>query len=319
LEIVMSEIETRKGNLIVGAMLVLVGLWIALERAGVTHWSGMWSLWPLILGGIGLARFVQTPPGEPREGLVFMTLAGWLLVSDAGYFPLEDSWPLLVIAIGLIIAFNGGRRRWHGPEPAAAAAPGQPEQPGQPAQPWDRHYARRMRRHQRSLTPLAVLGIWIAIFVGFQVSGMSGIRSFGDRADVAFGESAPGRVRLVSVMGRSDHVNRATRFQGADVTNVMGRSDIDLRDAKMEPGATASIRVFSLMGAVVLRVPPTWTVDTGAVTAMGGVRDERFERLPDPDDDDDAAGGAGADAAPAGPAPHLVLRGLVGMGRLTIR
>jgi hypothetical protein len=52
---------------------------------------------------------------------------------------------------------------------------------------------------------------------------------------------------------------------------------------------------------------------------MGGVRDERFERLPDPDDDDDAAGGAGADAAPAGPAPHLVLRGLVGMGRLTIR
>jgi hypothetical protein len=28
----------------------------------------MWSLWPLILGGIGLAKFVQTPPESPKEG-----------------------------------------------------------------------------------------------------------------------------------------------------------------------------------------------------------------------------------------------------------
>jgi hypothetical protein len=91
----------------------------------------MWSLWPLILGGWGLAKFVQSPPGEPKEGLVLMTAAAWLLVSDAGWIPLEDSWPLLVIAVGLIIAFNGGRRGWYGavPQPAQAAQPDQPALP----------------------------------------------------------------------------------------------------------------------------------------------------------------------------------------------
>ena len=78
-------------------------------------------------------------------------------------------------------------------------------------------------------------------------------------------------------MGRSDHVSRATTFRGADMTNVMGRTDLDLRDATLAPGDSASVQVFSMMGAVMLRVPSTWTVDTGAISAMGGVRDERLE------------------------------------------
>ena len=302
----MTEMEPqpRKGNLVIGAMLVMVGLWMALERSGVIHWSGMWSLWPVILGGVGLARFVQSPPGEPKEGLVFMTAAAWLLVSEAGWFSIEDSWPIMVIAVGLIIAFNGGmRRRWYGPEPA------QPEQAGvagQPAQPWDRRYARRMRRHHRSLTPLAVLGIWIAIFVGFQVSGTSGIRSFGDTAR-GFVESSDDRVQIVSVMGRSDHVSRATAFRGANITNVMGRADLDLREATLAPGAIASVKVLSVMGGVMLRVPPSWTVDTGAISAMGGVQDDRPKWSPETPEPS------------AGPPPRLVLRGAVIMGRLTIR
>jgi hypothetical protein len=258
-----NEIDSRKGNLVIGTMLVLVGLWIALERAGVLHWTGMWSLWPLILGGWGLAKFVQTPPGEPKEGLVLMTAAAWLLVSEAGYIDLSDSWPILVIAVGLIIAFNGGRR-WYGADPsdqaAQSAQPGPAGQPGPAASPWDRRYARRMHRHRRTLTPLAVLGIWIAIFVGFQMSGTSRFRSFGEQANAAFAESSSDRVRLVSVMG-----------------------------------------------AVTLRVPPMWTIDTGAISAMGGVRDQRLSRTADTPE------------AGAGPPPHLVLRGVVAMGRLDIR
>lgn len=306
----MNEMEPRRGNLVIGAMLVLVGLWIALERSGVIHFTGMWSLWPLILGGWGLARFVQTPPGEPKEGLVLMTAAAWLLVSEAGYISIEDSWPLMVIAIGLIIAFNGGRRRWRMPGPPdQTGQAAQAAQPGQPATPWDRRYARRMGRHPRAFTPLAVLGIWIAIFVGFQVSGTSGVRSFGESAR-GYIESTDNRVRVMSVMGRSEHVSRATAFRGADITNVMGRSDVDLREATLAPGATASVRVVSLMGAVVLRVPPSWTVDTGAISAMGGVTDQRAQSSSDTQAAPDTA---------AGPAPRLVLRGVVAMGRLTIR
>ena len=308
----MNDVEPGKGNIVVGVMLVLVGLVIALDRSGVIQWNGMWSMWPLILGGIGLARFISTPAGEPREGLIFMTAAAWLLASDAGWIAIEDSWPLLVIAVGLIIAFNGGRRRrWPWPDPtnpSAQTAAGVPPIP--PGTSWDSREARRMRRmyrHRRALSPLAVLGIWIAIFIGFQMSGTSRFRGWNSsRNTVAAAESTSDRVQIVSVMGRSDHVSRATAFRGADITNVMGRSDIDLRDATIAPGATASVQVFSMMGAVVLRVPPTWTVDTGAVTAMGGVEDQR------PTHTDEAG------AAPGTP-PKLVLRGLVTMGRLTIR
>ena len=163
---------------------------------------------------------------------------------------------------------------------------------------------RRMYRHRRSLSPLAVLGIWIAIFIGFQMSGTSRFRYWNDSANAAYSESSSERMHVVSVMGQSDHVSRATAFKGADVTNVMGQSTIDLRDAKLAQGEAATVRVFSIMGAVILRVPPTWTVDAGAVTAMGSIQDQRATPTEAPE---------------PGTPPRLVLRGTIGMGRLVIR
>ena len=280
----MNDVYTRKGNMVIGATLVLTGLAMVLDRAGVFQWRDMWTLWPLILGGIGLARFLQSLPGEPKQGLLFMTAAAWLLLGETGWARLEDSWPIFIIAFGLMVAFNGARRpRWHAPERT-----GEPLAPPLP----------RMRRPDRPMSPLATAGIWIAIIVGLQVSGMSGIRSF---TEAGSGE----RVRVVSVMGKSEHTSRATAFQGGNITNVMGRSELDLQEATLAPGAEATVHVFSAMGSVVLRVPPTWTVDAGAISAIGGVRDERFP--------------AAEAEAPAGPAPRLVLRGLVLAGRLTIR
>jgi len=285
----MNEVDTRKGDIVIGATLVLAGIAVVLDRAGVLHWREQWTLWPLILGGIGLARLVQSVPGEPKQGLLFLTAAGWLLLSESGWVSLEESWPIAVIALGLIVALNGGtRRRWRMPQPPMPQPPGGPEDPTQVRR------GRRRHRHEHSLSPLAVVGTWIAIVVALQVSG---VRSFSEA-------NASDRVRVVSVMARSEHISQATAFQGADITNVMGRSELDLHNATMAPGANATVHVFSAMGAVVLRVPPTWTIDTGSVTALGGVRDVRDSPLEREDT--------------AGPAPRLVLRGLVMFGRLTI-
>ena len=148
-----GNVDTRygnKGNIVIGATLVLTGLAIVLDRAGVFHWREMWTLWPLILGGIGLARLLQSAPGEPKQGLLFLAAAVWLFLADGGWVSLEDSWPIVIIAFGLIVALNGGRqRRWH-----------MPDLPGGPP---DSPKVRRRRRHARSLSPLAVLGTWIAI------------------------------------------------------------------------------------------------------------------------------------------------------------
>jgi hypothetical protein len=282
---VINDVDTRKGDIAIGATLVLTGVAVVLDRAGVLPWRDHMTLWPLILGGIGLARFLQSVPGQPKQGLLFLTAAAWLFLGEVGWVSFEASWPIVIIALGIIVALNGGRRRrWHVPEPPGA--------PGDPARP------RRRHRHDRSLSPLGVLGVWIAIFVALQVSG---IRSF----NIANTNSnTDDRVRVVSVLGRSEHVSRAATFHGADITNVMGRSQLDLHDAILAPGANATVHVFSAMGTVAVRVPATWTVDAGAVSAMGGVRDDR-------------APSAEAEAT-GGPAPRLVLRGFVIFGRLRI-
>ena len=161
-----------------------------------------------------------------------------------------------------------------------------------------------MATYRVVVVPSAVIGIWIAIFVAFQSSGGRSFNRFVTE------EGSSDRVRVFSVFGRAEHVSEAVPFKGADLTNLFGRSEIDLRDATLPAGQAGGIRLVSMFGAVVVRVPPNWSVDAGAVSAFGGVRDVRMR--PRDTDTETPAGAA------TGPAPRLVLRGLVIFGRLTI-
>ena len=283
----MDDVRPRSGNIVIGVMLVIMGIAVALYRAGVIAWEGRWTLWPVILIGLGLARFVQTPGGKPRQGLLLLLGGVWLAAGEAGWVSLADSWPILLIAFGLIVALNPRRRVTRLDRREAEDLSAGPESRSE-----------RVRRHDGALTPLAVMGVWIAVFVALQVSGMRGSGWF-----ALSGSTDPSHV--VSIMGRT-HKSSSGPFQAADVTNVMGRSELDLRGATIAPGAEAAVDVFSAMGAVTVRVPPGWTIDTRAVSALGNIRDERFSSF------------AEDPAAEAGPAPRLVLRGVILMGRLVI-
>src|SRR6187399_336220 len=173
----MSDFDSRNGNIVIGVMLVAIGLWVALARSGALPWDGQVTLWPLILCGIGLARFLQTPPGAPRQGLLFLAGGAWLFAGQARWFSLGETWPLMVIAFGLIVAFNSAR----GPRGEVAEAASDAAANAAAGDPWSRHGRRRHRRHGM-MSPLAVIGIWVAIFVGVQVSGVGFMRS-SDRTD----------------------------------------------------------------------------------------------------------------------------------------
>jgi len=108
-------------------------------------------------------------------------------------------------------------------------------------------------------------------------------------------------INLFAVMGRHQHISSAPVFRGGDMTTIMGRADLDLRNTTITPGADVEIEVFTLMGGGTIRVPEDWVVEIRSVPIMGGVNDRR---------------GGARDVAGQ---PRIVIRGLIMMGGLQIR
>ncbi len=106
---------------------------------------------------------------------------------------------------------------------------------------------------------------------------------------------------VVAVLSRHQQVSRAAVFRGAEMTTIIGRTDLDLRQTTVTPGEEPVIQVFMLMGGSTIRVPDGWQVDVRATPLMGGFKDRR----------------TGARDVPG--APRLVIRGFIMWGGLDIR
>jgi hypothetical protein len=117
--------------------------------------------------------------------------------------------------------------------------------------------------------PLAILGIWLAIFVMGRPGSMGWTRG-----------AAEGRSQVIHVMGNSSPNLQTGPFKGADVVSMMGRTELDLTKATLAPGETATVDVFTMWGRTVIKVPRDWKVDVGTTTFMGETKDER--KITDP-------------------------------------
>ena len=223
-----NDVDARKGkgNIVIGVMLVLTGLAIMLDRAGVCasertsgrcgRSSSAASGWP--------GSFSRSP-GEPKQGLLFLTAA-------RGSSSARPGW----VSLARFVADRGHRPRPHrrvqrrhdggggGTLRTAARVAGDPAHPRL-------HASDGRRRPDRSAVTTGRARDLDRDRRGLQVSGIAH-RS----ADQT---TSSDRARVVSVMGRSEHTSRATAFHGADVTNVMGRSELDLREATVAPGGEA--------------------------------------------------------------------------------
>jgi hypothetical protein len=120
--------------------------------------------------------------------------------------------------------------------------------------------------------------------------------------------ASDGIVSMFSVLGSDQRATNDTIFRGGEVTSVLSGTQLDLRQAVIEPGSEAAINVFILLGGHELWVPQGWTVVTEVMPILGGVEDKRLPAVLNP-----TAGAA------AGTAPRLVLRGIVLLGGLTIK
>ena len=106
---------------------------------------------------------------------------------------------------------------------------------------------------------------------------------------------------VVAVLGSHQQISNAAAFRGGEMTAILGRADLDLRQTTIAPGTEAVIELFTLMGGSTIRVPEGWSVDVRATPVMGGVRDRR-------EGPHDIAG-----------APRLIIRGFIMWGGLDIK
>jgi predicted membrane protein len=305
----MTEEPRNPLALVVGTVLIVVGVLTALDRTGLVLWSHQRNLWPLVLIAIGLAQLTYTYDARPRRGFALLLLGSWLLLYELGVMALDKSWPLVVVAIGVAIAWDG----WS---------------PGRELSPEER--ALRARR-SGELKPLMVIGLIVAALL------------VGEKGRIIVQEkSTSDHAQVMAVLGGNQHVSYARPFRGADMTTFMGGATLDLRNTTIEPGQEVTIDVFTMMGGSVLYVPRDWVIDARAFALMGGVEDRRFAGRNRDDERgrrdrstmtaERAAAESTAERPPAesatpptpeaptsSSAPRLVIRGVITMGALVIR
>ena len=88
-------------GILVGLTIVGFGLILLFDQTGLFGWQPSWSVWPFLIIGAGLARFATPRPDGSREGSWLIFIGVWLLLNEMRVLRFRDSWPLILVALGV--------------------------------------------------------------------------------------------------------------------------------------------------------------------------------------------------------------------------
>jgi hypothetical protein len=110
-----------KGRLALGLVLIVMGLLLTLEQAGILHVEGIGRFWPLFLVGIGYVK-VRQPLADGQRAIGVALLGGgglFLLISLLSW---GRAWPLALVFAGALLLWQAVERP-PAPEPAPPLSP----------------------------------------------------------------------------------------------------------------------------------------------------------------------------------------------------
>jgi predicted membrane protein len=112
-----------RGGILMGAILVLIGLALLLDHMGYISVYSLWRFWPLLVVLAGVLNFVS----RNRPWGVFLMAAGVLLqLNQLGitHFGWRDFWPMMLIALGILVLW--GSFGWSKSPPVPTSKAGDP-------------------------------------------------------------------------------------------------------------------------------------------------------------------------------------------------
>ena len=109
-----SSPGTTRNRTSLGLVLIIVGLVLALDSAGVLRTDGLGRWWPLVLLGVGAVKVRQPrEDGQRAAGVAFLMLGGLFLFTSV--LSVRSAWPLLMVLFGAFLLWQGV----DGPQPDA--------------------------------------------------------------------------------------------------------------------------------------------------------------------------------------------------------
>jgi hypothetical protein len=89
-----------------GLIIVALGVALLLDRAGVIDAFGRSTFWPFAIICVGLVKLANRPEHGPRQGGWWVFFGVWLLLNDMRLLRFRDSWPLVLVALGISMVWN---------------------------------------------------------------------------------------------------------------------------------------------------------------------------------------------------------------------
>lgn len=86
------------------------------------------------------------------------------------------------------------------------------------------------------------------------------------------GERTP--LNDINIFGGSKRIYTDVPFEGGDITNIFGGTELDLRQTELKDGVTI-LECVNVFGGLVLIVPEHWEIKAETVAIVGGFADKR--------------------------------------------
>jgi len=237
--------ENKTGTVLAGLFLLVIGV-IAILRQTILDFPSWIMSWPMILIVVGI--FIGLKHGFRGPGWIILIGLGSIFLADKvipGVNLKPFIWPFVIIAVGIFMIIGGGRRRK-----------------------WMREHWRWEHNCSEKKT-------------------MNFNNPAGQYADIPASDADNKKdsnefIDSTSILGSAKKVIFSKNFQGGDITNFLGGTEINCSQADIN--GIVKLDITQFFGGTKLIVPAHWTIKSSATSIFAGFEDKRAitNIVPDP-------------------------------------